>query len=107
MPNVWWVLSTGSAVLCIAYLENVYRTGRFDSWWAALPYILLPVALSQASLFYMFRLAPSFLLGWATFTVLNALVRLGNAGLVGEPPSFLQIAGVSLMIGGAFLVKGS
>ena len=55
----------------------------------------------------MFRLAPSFLLGWATFTVLNALVRLGNAGLVGEPPSFLQIAGVSLMIGGAFLVKGS
>lgn len=108
MPsNIWWILSTGSAVLCIAYLENVYRTGRYDSWFEALPYIAVPMLLSQGALFYMFRLAPTFLLGWAAFTVLNALVRLVNAELVNEPPSFLQLAGVSLMLGGAFMVKGN
>ncbi len=100
----WWMASI-VANLCVARVEYVNRItdGGFAevmwiNWWA--------IALMQWGLYRAWNGAPSFMFGWAFFMVGNMALRLFTARmLLEEPVSWLTLAGVSLAIAGAYLVK--
>lgn len=104
----WWLvasLTSNAAIMCIEYanrtLVHLGVLGTFARTW---PLIIV----AQIGLLYAFRGAPSWLFAWACFTVGNAAFRIAavsttHASEVGSWP--ITMAGVALMLGGAFLVK--
>lgn len=101
----WWVASI-IANLTIAVIEYLNRAGGYSSFGVALLHTGPFIIVAQFGLFYAWRDAPSFMFAWAFFTTGNCLLRLLSAHFaVGEPLSWLTVCGVSLMFGGACLVK--
>lgn len=98
---LWIVLANGG----IMWLEYVYRSGSYNSFHAALPYIIVPVLIGQVGLFYGFRGAPSLLFAGAVFTVINVALRMVNSYLLGEVPNIYNWAGVILLICATILLK--
>jgi len=101
-----WIAYSVLANVGIVFMENVYRRGVYTDFWSALPYIIVPILIVQYGLFNSFRDAPSLFMAWAVLTVVNTLFRVANNWYIGEPFTFAIIAGVSLMLVGAFLIKG-
>lgn len=100
----WWAWGL-LANACVALNEYVARAGTtsfLQSLWYMWPfYVLL-----QLGIFYGWRGAPSMMLAWAVFTVTNSAFRLVNVTwAVGEPPSATTLAGVALMVMGAYAIK--
>ncbi len=100
----WWAWSVVSN-FAILFVEFQYRKGGFASYFDALPVIILPILVLQCGLFYTFRDAPSYMLGWAVYFVGSALLRFVTAALVGEPASLTTVCGVMLIALGAYVVK--
>ena len=97
----WIVLSN----LGIFWIEYVYRSGKYDSFMEALPFICVPVFVSQMGLFYGFRGASSLFMAGAAFTLINTALRLVNAMRLGETLNTYNYAGIVLLLVATFLIK--
>ena len=102
----WWVASLMSnvAIIMTEYL-NRSATGGFAS---VLPKTLPLIIIAQFCLFRSFNGAPNWLMAWAVFVVGNATMRITAVNLMaGHEVSnwYYALTGISIMIGGAFLVK--
>ena len=101
----WWVASI-IANFTIAGVEYLNRAGGFANFGDALLRTWPLIIVAQFGLFYAWRDAPSFMFAWAFFTSGNLLLRLISTQFaVGEPLTLTTTLGVSLMFGGAYLVK--
>ena len=103
----WWIASI-LANVAIAAVEYCNRmSGVHDSnLWDTLKMTAPMILIAQIGLYFAWRDAPSMMFAWAFFSVGNSLIRLASTYfLVGEPVGWLTVAGVSLMFGGALLVK--
>lgn len=98
---VWLLLSN----VCIAYIEYTYRAGQYTSFLAALPYIALPVLLSQLGLFKGFHAAPSLFVAGAVFSLINVLFRVVNVFILGEAMNYWNWLGVLCMATSVVLLK--
>lgn len=97
----WLVVSN----LSIAVIEYAYRGAKFPNFFAAMPYLFVPILIAQAGLFYGFRGAPNLLFAGAMFTVINVAFRIGNSYYLGEPLNWLNWAGVVLLVTATVLLK--
>ena len=100
-----WILHSFIANAVIMGIEYIYRTKAFPDFTSALPYMLIPILIAQYSLFYLFREAPSYLLGWAVFFLGNGVLRVAISIYLGEPMSEQIIGGLLLIGAGAFFMK--
>lgn len=97
-----WSIVANAAICSVEYMN---RTGGFGSFWQAIPYTFLPIALAQIGLFYAWKDAPKMLIAWIVFTIGNSLFRIASTWLfVGEPLNLTVLAGVLLMIAGGRVV---
>lgn len=99
--TLWIVLSN----LGIFWIEYVYRSGKYDSFTQALPFICVPVLVSQLGLFYGFRGASSLFMAGAVFTGINVALRLINTMRLGETLNAYNYAGILLLLVATFLIK--
>lgn len=81
-----WILWILLANISIAVIEYFYRIGRFETFWQALPFLIVPIIMGQIGLFYGFRAggASTLIHAGIVFTLMNLLFRLANTWLVGE-----------------------
>jgi len=100
----WWHWLLVSN-LAIAVVEYMYRKGDYDSFIVSLPYIAIPVLAGQVGLFYGFRHAPSLVIAGVTFSIINALIRVGNTLILGERLGVYQILALCLMILAAIVAR--
>jgi len=91
----------------IAILEYVYRKAVFASFWASLPYTIIPILIGQFGLFYAFRVggASSLIMAGMVFTLMNVALRIVNTLLLGEPIGWTQIVALSLFIGASVVLQ--
>lgn len=89
----------------IFWIEYVYRTGKYDSFIVALPYLVVPVFVSQLGLFYGFRYAPTLLIAGATFTAINIFLRIINTYRLGEGLNLYNWLGVLFLCVSVILLK--
>ena len=99
----WVYLAIANAAIMV--IEYFYRTGQFGSFWQALPIIILPILVGQWGLYNGFQLAPSIFTAGIVFTIVNQLLRIGNALILGETVTAYQVVGVLLMVCASFIVK--
>jgi len=100
-----WLIAIGIANVGIFWLEYVYRSARYDNFIQSVPYIIIPVLVSQAGLFYSFRLAPSIFLCGAVFTLVNVGLRVVNAYRLGEIPNMYNWLGIAFLVVSVILLK--
>lgn len=100
-----WILWLCLSNIMIMLLEYLYRAGHYSSFLNALPYIIIPVLISQCGLFYGFRGASSIFIAGATFTLINVLLRVVNSYILHEPPNNYNWLGLVLLIVSIFLLK--
>lgn len=98
---LWIVLSNVS----VTYLEWVYRTGKYPSFIESLPYIILPILVTQLGLFYGFKQAPSLFLCAAVFTTINTVLRVATVLYIGEQMQPINWLGVMFLFIGVVLLK--
>ena len=89
----------------IWWLEYCYRTGKYENFVVALPYIIVPMMMGQVGLFYGFRGAPNLLIAGAVFTVINVGLRVVNTYLIGESINYINWIGVVLLVLATVLLK--
>lgn len=101
----WWAFSLVANV-AITAIEYLNRAGGYPSFGRALMHTAPLIVLAQWGLFRAWRDAPSLLVAWAFFAVGNCVMRIGSSYFaVHEPPSWVMLAGVALMLAGAYVVK--
>ena len=93
------------ANISIAIVEYVYRAGEYSSFWEALPWLALPIIISQWALFEGFRVAPSLFLAGAIFSGINLLFRLCNTLILHEHLNFLNWVGVACIAASIILLR--
>lgn len=102
MNWVMWIMMSNVGIF---WLEYCYRVGKYGNFVQALPYIIVPMMIGQAGLFYGFRTAPTLLLAGAVFTVVNVFLRITNSYILGEHLNHYNWFGVVLLLAGTFLLK--
>ena len=100
-----WILYALGANLCILVLEYIYRMKLFTGFWAGLPYTIVPILAAQVALFYLFREAPTWILGAAVFTLITAVLRAILSTMNGEPMNWNIGAGIAMMVFAVILIK--
>lgn len=105
MERAVWIIAIAVSNAGIFWLEYVYRSARYDNFIQAVPYIIVPVLVSQAGLFYSFRLAPSIFLCGAVFTLANVGLRVVNAYRLGETPNMYNWCGILCLVVSVILLK--
>lgn len=102
MKWIFWLFVSNAGIF---WLEYVYRSARYGGFFESLPYITLPVLVSQMGLFYCFRDAPSLFFAGAVFTLSNVILRIVNTYLLGEHLSPINWFGVALLVIATVLIK--
>lgn len=102
MPYWCWLLLANGGIF---WLERVYRIGQYGSFWQALPFIILPILLGQLGLYNGFHTAPSIFVAGIMFTVVNQVLRIVNALILGETVTIYQVVGITLTIIASYVVK--
>jgi drug/metabolite transporter (DMT)-like permease len=100
-----WYVFTILANLSAVLLEYLYRTGFLDGFIRSLPVIIPLAIVVQFGLYHSFREAPSFLLSWATFSALNAIMRVIANYFLGEYFGWKTFFGIILIVLGVFLIR--
>jgi len=100
-----WILWIVVSNLGIFWIEYAYRSAKYDNFMEALPFIVIPVFVSQAGLFYGFRTAPSLFLCGAVFTLMNVVLRTVNAYKLGEIPNAYNWTGILFLCVSVVLLK--
>ena len=89
----------------IAWIEHTYRAGQYPTFYTALPYITLPILISQWALFEGFRAAPSLFVAGAFFSIINVGFRIGNSFVLGENLNLYNWLGVVMLAASAILLR--
>lgn len=105
MLNLHWALYIVIANIAIAFVEYTYRAGQYQTFAAALPYIVVPILVSQWALFYGFSKADSILLAGAVFSLINIIFRLCVTHYLGETLNVVNWIGVALLAISVILLK--
>lgn len=100
-----WIFYALLANLAILLLEYIYRMRIFDGFWVGLPYTITPILLAQIALFYLFKEAPTWILGAAVFTSITVILRVVLSTANGEPLNWKIGLGVGLMTVAVLLVR--
>jgi len=100
-----WLLALTGANVCIAFIEHTYRAGQYESFYAALPYIFVPIMLSQWCLFVGFKNAPSLMAAGAFFSLVNIALRIGNTYVLAEHLNRYNWLGVAFLAASVLLLK--
>lgn len=100
-----WLLWIALSNIGIVVVENVYRSGKYDSFISALPYVCVPMVIAQAGLFYGFRGAPNLMFAGSVFTLMNVCLRICNSYYLGEHLNLYNWAGVVLLCISTILLK--
>jgi hypothetical protein len=93
-----WLLWIIVSNLSIAVIEYSYRAAKFATFAQAVPWLLIPILIGQAGLFYGFRGAPNLLFAGAVFTLINISFRIANSYMLGEAPNVVNWMGVALLV---------
>jgi len=99
--SLWLLLSN----IAIAFIEYTYRSGNYDTFLQALPYIIVPILIGQLGLFEGFRRADSLFLAAAIFSCINVSMRVVVCHFIGETLSIVNWVGVALLFCSAILIK--
>lgn len=104
----WWMASI-LANVCIAAVEYFNRTAGFATFGHALITTAPFIVAAQYGLFRAWDGAPSLMFAWAFFTLGNTLFRLVSVHwfVGGEHVGWQTLLGVSLIFGGAAVIKGA
>lgn len=102
MPWPLWLIL---ANISVAYVEYQYRCGDYDSFYAALPYIIAPMILGQWAIFNGFRLAPSLLIAGGVFSLINVVLRVINSNTLGEGINCYNWVGIGLLVLSVLLLR--
>ncbi len=106
IPAVPWWFASLVANVCICRIEYVNRVTEASGFYQVLPMTWWLIVLSQWGLWNAWSAAPSFMVAWAWFTLMNGVMRLASAQwAVGEPPSWMAIGGTALMFAAAYMIK--
>lgn len=103
----WWVpsLVANACIIATEYLNASAKGG----WASVLPRTAVLIVVAQYCLFKSFNGAPHWLVAWAVFTIGNSGMRVAWVSLAGGEHSVGSwthaLLGITVMIGGAFLVK--
>ncbi len=97
-----WLLVANASVF---WLEYIYRSAKYGSFFDALPYIIVPVLVSQLGLYQGFRYAPSLILAGIVFTLVNVILRMVNVVRLGEHLGLYQVLALLLMVVASILAK--
>lgn len=81
---MWWIFQILIANGAVFYIENIYRSGKFTSFWLALPTIFIPILITQFCLFYGFKGAPNLITAGALFSLIAVCLRVVNTLVLGE-----------------------
>lgn len=103
---MYWLLGILVSNISIALLEWIYRTNRFNSFFHALPYIIVPIIVGQLGLFYAFRSggAKTLIYAGIVFTTLNILFRVVNTlAFIKEPVPVYTWLALVLMVAATFV----
>ena len=102
-------IPNGGIVIGLHRKQIVSRTVLQFQQISVLPRTAPLIVLAQYCLFRSFNEAPHWLMAWAVFTVGNSIMRVSVVRFFGADVSNwpYAIAGISVMMGGAFLVKES
>ena len=92
-----WVLLANVGV---SITEYIYRAGAFSSFLNALPFLFIPIFISQMGLFYGFRVggADTLIMAGIVFNVVNQVFRSANSYLLHEPLGWKQLVATLLMV---------
>ena len=99
----WWAACVLSS-FAVSIVEYHNRTG--EGLFSTLGRTWAFIILTQFTLYYLYNGAPSMMLAWATFSLMNVIFRVTSSHyLVGEPVTVLVGAGVLCMMLGTFLIR--
>lgn len=100
-----WIAYLFIANCAIAFVEYTYRVGQYQSFFVALPYIIIPILVGQYGLFYGFKLSPSLFLSAGVFTLINVGFRIAITYYIGEHLNLYNWIGVVLLSTSVILLK--
>jgi len=100
-----WLLALVCANISICYIEWTYRAGQHETFYSALPYIFVPIMLSQWALFVGFKNAPSLFAAGACFSLMNVILRIGNTYILAEQLNRYNWLGVAFLAASVLLLK--
>lgn len=105
----WWAASLLSNA-CIMAVEYLNHAGGYGSFTATLLRTGPLIIVAQWGLYRAFSCAEHWLIAWAVFTIGNSVMRVAavyvtHSHQVGN--WFQAMTAVSIMIGGAYLLKGA
>ena len=98
---MWSLVANGG----IFFIEYVYRTAKFGSFFHSLPYVIIPILLSQFGLSQSIRHAPSLFIAGITFSVINLILRTVNSIRLGEIPNAYQWCAIGCMALASVLIR--
>ena len=103
----WWIIASLGANVSIAGVEYFNRVSTAPTFLHQLMLTAPLIFAAQYGLYHCWRGAPSMFMAWAVFTVGNAVIRVLSVRYVlGEPVDWMPtLAGIAVMMGGAYLVK--
>ena len=102
----WWVALLLSGA-CAVFVEYTNRNAP-GGWLTVLPYTIVPFLLLQYGLFIGFKGAPHWLVGWTTWAIGCAMLRLVAVHFLADQEVDnwrLVVLGTSLMVSGSFVIK--
>lgn len=102
MTWILWILLSNTAIM---WLEWIYRSAQYTSFWSALPYTIVPIFVGQFGLFYGFKFAPSLLIAGTTFAIVNASLRMVNTKILGETIVVYTWVGLMFLVAASILFK--
>ena len=100
-----WIAYLFIANCAIAFVEYTYRAGQYESFFVALPYIIVPILIGQFGLFYGFKEASSLFLASGVFTLINVLFRIAVTYYLGEQLNVANWIGVAMLSTSVILLK--
>lgn len=100
-----WILYSILASILVVGTELVYNKQIFSTFWQAIPFIIIPILITQFALFHTFGDAPKWLLAWAVFTYGNSILRAVTAHFTGQPLTINTLVGILVIGLGVYLIQ--
>jgi drug/metabolite transporter (DMT)-like permease len=101
MVYIWAFLAS----IGIMFLEYIYHNVKITSFWSILYITILPIVGSQFCLYKMFQEGKTIWIAAIAFTLINALLRVVNTLLYGEPLSWQVVCGIICMLIGSIVIS--
>lgn len=100
-----WILYSAIGAIFLGACNSIFRAFPGVPLIYLLLWCLLPTLGIQWGFGMAFRLAPTFVSAWFVGTALSALACFGaNALIFHERVEFVQLFGISLVLGGAWIL---